>query len=324
VPSSVAWSCNLGGLLQGVHPEIAAAVRDAAELLAAASRGSCQQAAPKNLKHAHGLFKVLRFSRNLDEVAGGPGDVSREWIAANGRTTKPELLWEFAEAKADGWQQRVAEAEHSRQVLEASFVHLLDVFDVLVCPCTLMHPFDKGLRYPARCSPPVEAPEGSPGWVLEDYIQWMLPCSVVSLTGLPAISVPVGFTPAGIGNGTSLPLPIGVQLVGRPGGEAALLAAAALLERAVAQRSGQLPKARAQQSSRPVAEQGKGNRPANRMSVFGDVCMSPVEPVPGRAAAATVAANTMAKESPYVWSGPRTEEEARDAVQRLAGVRLAV
>ena len=109
--------------------------------------------------------------------------LSRRWIAANGATTKPELHWEFNEARADGWQGRVAEAEHSRQAIEASFVHLLDAFDVLVCPCTLMHPFDKSLRYPARCSPPAEAPKGSAGWMMEDYVQWMLPCSVISLTG---------------------------------------------------------------------------------------------------------------------------------------------
>ena len=54
----------------------------------------------------------------------------------------------------------------------------------------------------------------------------MLPCSAVSLLDLPALSVPAGLTADG--------LPIGVQLVGKPGGEAALLSAAAALERALA------------------------------------------------------------------------------------------
>lgn len=49
--------------------------------------------------------------------------------------------------------------------------------------------------------------------------------SFVNVAGLPAITVPVAETEAG--------LPMGVQLIGRPGGEAALFALAAQLERRV-------------------------------------------------------------------------------------------
>jgi amidase len=42
------------------------------------------------------------------------------------------------------------------------------------------------------------------------------------VTSCPAISVPCGFTAAG--------LPIGLQLIGQPRGEAALISAAALFE----------------------------------------------------------------------------------------------
>ena len=85
-----------------------------------------------------------------------------------------------------------------------------------------MPSFDKELRYPARCE---VLSSGGGAWNLSDYVEWMLPCTVVSLANLPAISVPVGTARDGT--------PIGVQLVGRQGGEAALLAAAALLETAV-------------------------------------------------------------------------------------------
>jgi len=47
--------------------------------------------------------------------------------------------------------------------------------------------------------------------------------SFVNVSGLPAITLPVGQSPDG--------LPVGVQLVGRPGGEHVLLALGAQLER---------------------------------------------------------------------------------------------
>ena len=87
-----------------------------------------------------------------------------------------------------------------------------------------MPPFDKSIRYPSRMILPPEAPRGA-ALTLPTYSEWLLPCMVVSLAGVPAICVPVCRSSEG--------LPIGVQLVGRPGGDAELLAAAAILERAV-------------------------------------------------------------------------------------------
>ena len=56
------------------------------------------------------------------------------------------------------------------------------------------------------------------------YLDWMRVCCVVSVTGLPAISVPAGFTDSG--------LPIGVQIVGKPHGDLELLQIAQAVEAA--------------------------------------------------------------------------------------------
>ena len=301
LPSQIAWSANLGGVLKGVDPEIGAAVRRAAEMLGAACGdgwANVQNASPAGLNDPHETFKALRFCRNLDEVAGGPGAVSDEYIQAHRGTTKPELMWEFEGAKVSGWQQRVAAAEHARQGIEASFCRLLEAFDVLVCPCTLMPPFDKRLRYPSRATPPTAAPKGTPSIELEDYIGWMLPCTVVSLANLPAISVPVGFTTPEAGD-PSCRLPLAVQLVGRSGGEASLLAAAALLERAVAEQ----------------AAASTGGREGGMVcaTTMGDVHVAPIDPVrpPSCPNAEQGAKAPSGRRRQYTWTGPTTEAEAQ-------------
>jgi amidase len=45
------------------------------------------------------------------------------------------------------------------------------------------------------------------GVAMAGYVDWMRSCYFVSMTALPAISVPAGFTPEG--------LPVGLQIVGR-------------------------------------------------------------------------------------------------------------
>ena len=62
------------------------------------------------------------------------------------------------------------------------------------------------------------------GVPIGSYIDWMKSCYFVSVTGLPAISVPCGFTPEG--------LPVGVQIVGRHRDELGVLQLAHAFEQA--------------------------------------------------------------------------------------------
>ncbi len=57
------------------------------------------------------------------------------------------------------------------------------------------------------------------------YLDWMSICCIISVFGLPAISVPCGFTAQG--------LPVGLQIVGRPRDDLGVLRAARALEQAL-------------------------------------------------------------------------------------------
>ena len=73
----------------------------------------------------------------------------------------------------------------------------MEAYEFLVLPVSQVPPFDVKERYVTEIN-------GEP---METYIDWMKSCYYVTVTGLPAISVPCGFTPEG--------LPVGVQIVGR-------------------------------------------------------------------------------------------------------------
>ena len=82
-------------------------------------------------------------------------------------------------------------------------------FDLLVCPVTSVP------AWSAERDAPDDVPDGDWRWCSYTF-PW-------NMTGQPAASVPVGFTKTG--------LPVGVQIVGRQGGEAEVLRAAAAIER---------------------------------------------------------------------------------------------
>ena len=87
-------------------------------------------------------------------------------------------------------------------------------YEYFILPVTQVAPFDVDVPYPTTIA-------GTP---MMTYIDWMRVCSDITVTGLPAISVPCGFTEDG--------LPVGVQIVGRHQDEFGVLQLAHAFEQA--------------------------------------------------------------------------------------------
>jgi amidase len=127
---------------------------------------------------------------------------------------KTEALWEHRQSTTLGFLDFMAASE----VRTAFYQHLLglfDRFDVLALPATQVWPFPIGQRWPRQIA----------GRPMDTYHRWMEVTLYATFAGLPAISVPAGFH----ANGR---WPAGLQLIGRPQGDAALLRVAAGCEAA--------------------------------------------------------------------------------------------
>ena len=117
---------------------------------------------------------------------------------------KPEAQWEVEQGAGVGAID-VHRASVSRTAWYQHVRGLLERFDVLALPVTQVFPFDAGQHWPAEIA----------GRRMDSYHRWMEVVAGPTMAGLPAISVPAGFDARG--------LPMGLQLVGRPNGELALL-----------------------------------------------------------------------------------------------------
>jgi amidase len=128
---------------------------------------------------------------------------------------KPTLHQNIAEGRALEMDQ-VAEAMSQRSQLYDTMRQFLTRFDVLACPVNGIAPLKAEVEYPTEVN----------GVPCKDYLDWLRFSMLATVCGLPALSLPVGFTDQG--------LPVGIQLIGRPRGEGRLLQVARAMEQALA------------------------------------------------------------------------------------------
>ena len=109
----------------------------------------------------------------------------------------------------------VYDAQIDRNTIFHNMRRFLSGYDVLACPTVSLEPGPVVEEFPSEI-------DGQP---MDDYIEWLRFSFLSTTAGLPAISIPAGFTKSG--------LPVGLQLIGPPRGEAKVLEVARAIELAV-------------------------------------------------------------------------------------------
>jgi amidase len=201
-PKRVAYTSNLG---------VGKVDREVAELCETAARRFSDLGADVDGDHpdftgGFEAFQILRATL-VAAVRGPLLNTHREKIC-------PEIIWNIEKGLTQDGAD-VARAERLRGELFVRVAAFFGDHDLLACPTVAVAPYPVSQRFPTEIN----------GDALNSYIDWMYLTFVPTLTGCPAISVPIGLTADG--------RPVGLQLLGRPRGDFDLLAAARLLEQTV-------------------------------------------------------------------------------------------
>jgi len=180
----VAWSKDLGGL--PVDPRVTQALEPGREVLDALGI-QVVDAAP-DLSDADEIFRVLR-AYNFELTHGTLLDTRRDDL-------KDTVVWNIEEGRKLTGPQ-IGRAEVKRTELFHRMREFMKQYAFLAAPVVQVPPFDVDRPWVDEIN----------GEKLTTYLDWMKSCYHISATGLPAISVPCGFTRDG--------LPVGLQIVGR-------------------------------------------------------------------------------------------------------------
>ncbi|MCI5109725.1 MAG: amidase family protein [Marivita sp.] len=151
-------------------------------------------------------FRALRCLSFLGSYQVTPDSISMHY--------KDTIKGNLADAHAMSFDDYV-QAERDRATIYNSMAMFFKTHDVLACPVNGLAPLPVEIEFPTEVA----------GRPMRDYIDWLQFAFLATVAGLPALSLPVGFTRSG--------MPVGLQLIGPPRGEARLLQVAHTLEQAL-------------------------------------------------------------------------------------------
>lgn len=201
IGTTVAWSRDLGGL--PVDPRVTAVIEG--QRMVFEDLGCVVEDMTPDLRDADQIFRTWR-AWYFELAYGAIADTYRDAL-------KDTVVWNIEEGRRLTGVQ-LADAARRHTDLHERVRAFMDRYSFLVLPVSQVPPFEISKPYVTKI-------DGRP---LETYIDWMRSCYYISVTGLPAISVPCGFTPEG--------WPVGVQIVGRHRNELELLQLAYAFEQA--------------------------------------------------------------------------------------------
>jgi len=197
----IAWNRNFDGL--PVDSRVTTAI-DAQRHVFAALGCIIEDGSP-DFSDADDIFKTWRAWRFESRYG--------ELLQTHRHLLKDTVIWN-TEAGQHITGPQLARIESKRTELYHRVREFMETSEFMICPVNQVPPFDVQQRYITEIN----------GVQLETYIDWMRSCYCITVTGLPAISVPCGFTPEG--------LPVGVQIVGRHQDELGVLQLAYAFEQA--------------------------------------------------------------------------------------------
>ncbi len=180
----IAWSRDLGDF--PVDPRVTNAIDSQRPVFEGLG---CQvEEGQPDFRDADEAFKVWRawaFELAFSDLV----DRHRDQI-------KETVIWNVEEGRKLTGPQ-LSRAEQKRTMLYHRVREFMETYEYLILPVSQVPPFPITQEYITEIN----------GVPMESYIDWMKSCYFITVTGLPAISVPCSFTPEG--------LPVGVQIVGR-------------------------------------------------------------------------------------------------------------
>ncbi len=199
IPRRVGYSADLG--ITRVDHEVESICRRSVKLLQ--DFGTVIEEKSPSFQESIESFNVLRavsFATNFQ------GEYEK-----NRNLLKPEIVWNIEQGLKLTAEQ-IGKATRTQAKIYRSITRFFDQYNLLICPCAIVPPFEADLRYV----------ESVGDHVFDTYFEWIAITFVLTLTTCPILALPVGFTKEG--------LPVGIQIVGPPRDEGAVLAAGRLLE----------------------------------------------------------------------------------------------
>ena len=197
----IAWSKDLGEL--PVDPRVTQTLESQRHVFN--DLGCIVTEGQPDFTGADEIFKVWRAWRFELQFA--------ELLKSHRELMKDSVVWNIEQGqKLTGPQ--LGRAEVQRAELYHRVREFMETHEYLICPVNQVPPFDIKQRWIEEIN----------GVKMGTYIDWMKSCYYITITGLPAISVPCGFTQEG--------LPVGIQIVGRHNDDFGVLQLAHAFEQA--------------------------------------------------------------------------------------------